>query len=129
MYAIRSYYVDRIKYITEHRKKFTCMEVPDFDEGLLRQRSLFMWPGKLRTIRFEFTGSGIQAVLDKLPTARAIERNGRTYTVEADVYGDGIKMWILSQGRRIKVIAPDDFVEEIKKEVDIISEYYSSPNV
>ena len=43
--------VDRIKYITEHRKKFTNMEAPEFDEGLLRQRSLFMWPGKLRTIR------------------------------------------------------------------------------
>lgn len=112
--------VDRIKHITEHRKKFTNMEAPEFDEGLLRQRSLFMWPGKLRTIRFEFTGSAIQAILDKLPTARIIERNGRTYTVEADVYGDGIKMWLLSQGRRVKVISPDDFVEEMKKEIESI---------
>lgn len=110
--------VDRVKYITEHRKKFTNMEAPEFDEGLLRQRSLFMWPGKLRTIRFEFTGSAIQAILDKLPTARIIERNGRTYTVEADVYGDGIKMWLLSQGRRVKVISPDDFVEEMKTEIE-----------
>ncbi len=116
--------VDRIKYITEHRKKVTDLEVPDFDEGLLRQRSLFMWPGKLRTIRFEFTGSAIQAILDKLPTARVIERNGRTYTVEADVYGDGIKMWLLSQGRRIKVISPADFVEEMKKEVESIYSNY-----
>lgn len=54
--------VDRIKYITEHRKKFTDLDAPDFDEGLLRQRSLFMWPGKLRTIRFEFTGTAIQAI-------------------------------------------------------------------
>lgn len=110
--------VDRVKYITEHRKKFTNMEAPEFDEGLLRQRSLFMWPGKLRTVRFEFTGSAIQAILDKLPTARIIERNGRTYTVEADVYGDGIKMWLLSQGRRVKVISPDDFVEEMKTEIE-----------
>ena len=116
--------IDRIKYITEHRKKFTNMEAPEFDEGLLRQRSLFMWPGKLRTIRFEFTGSAIQAILDKLPTARVIERNGRTYTVEADVYGDGIKMWLLSQGRRVKVIAPDDFVEEIKREIEQMHSRY-----
>ena len=59
--------VDRIKHITEHRKKFTKDDAPEFDEGLLRQRSLFMWPGKLRTIRFEFTGPSVQAVLDKLP--------------------------------------------------------------
>lgn len=116
--------VDRIKYITEHRKKFAVLETPDFDEGLLRQRSLFMWPGQLRTIRFEFTGSAIQAILDRLPTARVIERNGRTYTVEADVYGDGIKMWILSQGRRIKVISPDDFVEEMKKEIELMKNQY-----
>ena len=116
--------VDRIKYITEHRKKFTNMEAPEFDEGLLRQRSLFVWPGKLRTIRFEFTGTAIQAILDKLPTARVIERNGKTYTVEADVYGDGIKMWLLSQGRRVKIISPDDFVEEIKKEVESIYSNY-----
>ena len=56
--------VDRIKYITEHRKNFTIEDAPEFDEGLLRQRSLFMWPGKLRTIQFEFTGSAIQAILD-----------------------------------------------------------------
>ena len=116
--------VDRIKYITEHRKLFTASDAPEFDEGLLRQRSLFMWPGKLRTIQFEFTGSAIQAVLDKLPTAKIIERNGRTYTVEADVYGDGIKMWLLSQGWRIKVTAPEDFVEEMKKEINKMSERY-----
>lgn len=109
--------IDRIKYITEHRKKFTIEDAPDFDEGLLRLRSLFMWPGKLRTIQFEFTGSAIQAILDKLPTAKVIERNNRTYTVEADVYGDGIKMWLLSQGRRVKVTAPEDFVEEMKIEI------------
>lgn len=116
--------VDRIKYITEHRKLFTIDDAPEFDEGLLRQRSLFMWPGKLRTIQFEFTGSAIQAILDKLPTAKIIERNGRTYTVEADVYGDGIKMWLLSQGKRIKVTAPADFVEEIKKEIVAMADAY-----
>ena len=116
--------VDRIKHITEHRQHFTNDDAPEFDEGLLRQRSLFMWPGKLRTIRFEFTGSAIQAILDKLPTARIIERNGRTYTVEAEVYGDGIKMWLLSQGRRVKVIAPDDFVEEMKKEITAMANSY-----
>ena len=116
--------IDRIKYITEHRKKLTNAEVPDFDEGLLRQRSLFMWPGKLRTIQFEFAGSAIQAILDKLPTAKVIARNGRTYTVEAEVYGDGIKMWLLSQGRRVRVTAPEDFVAEMKAEVKKMYDVY-----
>lgn len=108
--------VDRIRQITVHRKKFNTEDTPAFDEGLLCQRSLFMWPGKLQTIRFEFTGPSVQAVLDKLPTARIIERDGRKYLIEAEVYGKGIKMWLLSQGAWVKVVAPQEFVEEMKAE-------------
>lgn len=110
--------IDRIKHITEHRKKFSFEEIPEFDEGLLRQRSLFMWPGKLRTIRFEFTGPSAQAVLDKIPTAKIIERMGnKKYLIEAEVYGDGIKMWLLSQGAWVKVVAPEEFAEEFKNQL------------
>lgn len=111
--------LDRIKDVTEHRKKFTVEDIPEFDEGELRKRSLFMWPGKLRTIRFEFSGPSVQAVLDKLPTAKIIERLGdKKYLIEAETYGDGIKMWLLSQGSWVKVVAPEEFVGEIKKECE-----------
>ena len=110
--------VDRIKQITIHRKKFDALDAPDFDEGLLRKRSLFMWPGKLRTIRFEFSGPSVQAVLDKLPTAKIIERlGGNKYLIEAEVYGDGIKMWLLSQGAWVKVVAPEELIESMEAEI------------
>jgi len=117
--------VDRIKQITEHRKRFTDKDVPDFDEGKLRQRSLFMWPGKLRTVRFEFSGPSVQAVLDKLPTAKIIDRlGGNRYLIEAETYGDGIRMWLLSQGSWVKVVAPDDFVKEMRSEILRMLELY-----
>ena len=116
--------VDRIKRIITHRQRFPA-DKGQFDEGLLRQRSLFMWPGKLQTIRFEFTGPSVQAVLDKLPTARILERSNGKYTVEAEVYGDGIKMWLLSQGRWVKVIAPEEFVETMRAEVESLFHYYN----
>ena len=119
--------IDRIKQITIHRKNFSTLDAPTFDEGLLRKRSLFMWPGKLQTIRFEFNGPSVQAVLDKLPTARIIERmGGRKYLIEAEVYGDGIKMWLLSQGAWVKVVAPANFVEEMKKEITEMQSLYFS---
>lgn len=46
----------------------------NFDEGLLRKRSQFMWPGPLRRIRFQFTGPSVQAILDRIPTARVVEK-------------------------------------------------------
>ena len=117
--------VDRIKNITEHRKRAKDSPLPDFDEGWLRERSLFMWPGPLRTVRFEFSGPSVQAVLDKLPTAKIIERLGSNkYLIEAETYGDGIKMWLLSQGSWVKVVFPDEFVREMKREIEIMRRAY-----
>jgi predicted DNA-binding transcriptional regulator YafY len=118
--------LDRIKDITEHRKKLSTEDIPEFDEGLLRKRSTFMWQGKLRTVRFEFSGPSLQAVLDKLPTAKIIEKIGeRKYLIEAETYGDGIKMWLLSQGSWVKVVAPEELVEEIKVEIQLMLDKYN----
>lgn len=116
--------LDRIRNMTVHRKKFDLSQIPDFDEGLLRKRSLFMWPGKLRKIRFEYTGPSVQAVLDKIPTAHIIERSNEKYLLEAEVYGEGIKMWPLSQGGWVKVISPEEFVGEIRDELVKMASYY-----
>lgn len=116
--------VDRIKSIIEHRKTKRTLSFPQFDEGLLRRRSLFMWSGKLRTIRFEYTGSSVRAVLDKLPTARIIGKCDGGSVIEAEVYGDGIRMWLLSQGANIKVISPEEFVNEMKDTIQKMRENY-----
>ena len=108
--------VDRITHITEHRDRLAKPQ--EFDEGLLRRRSLLMFPGKLRTIRFEFSGPSMHAVLDKLPTANIIERTGGKYLIEAEVYGGGIKMWLLSQGPWVKVVALDEFVDEMRRTLE-----------
>lgn len=83
-----------------------------------------MWPGKLRTITFKFSGPSVQAVLDKLPTAKIIARDNNVYTIEAEVYGDGIKMWLLSQGLWIKVTAPEDFVDEMRTTIEAMAKNY-----
>lgn len=116
--------IDRITNIIRHREKYQLTKYQDFDEGLLRQRSQFMWPGKLRHIRFEFTGPSVQAILDRLPTARIIDAKGNKYTLDAEVYGDGIKMYLLSQGSWVKVLAPQEFAEEMRAEAEKMVENY-----
>lgn len=116
--------IDRITNIVKHREKYSLSHNQDFDEGLLRQRSQFMWPGKLRHIRFEFTGPSVQALLDRLPTARIIDVKGNKYTLDAEVYGDGIKMYLLSQGSWVKVLAPQEFREEMQAEAEKMLENY-----
>lgn len=116
--------VDRITSIVEHRTKFTLPKSADFDEGELRKKIQFMFPGVCRTIRFEFNGPSLQAILDKLPTAVVLDISGGKALIEAEVYGSGILMYLLSQGSWVKVISPQDFVEEYKEELRKMMEKY-----
>ena len=109
--------VDRIVDMTIHREFYTLTPDQNVDEGELRRKSQFMWPGPSRRIRFEFGGPSVQAILDRIPTARVIDHMNGHSVIEADVYGDGIKMFLLSQGSWVKVLAPSEFVEEMKEEI------------
>lgn len=60
-----------------------------------------MYGGKLRKVRFQCKETSLDAILDRLPTARTLsEENGRCL-VEAEVFGKGIDMWVRSQGDNI----------------------------
>lgn len=111
------YRIGRIENIVEHRKHFTLAPEHDFDVGELRKKIQFMFPGEFRKIKFSYTGPSVQAILDRLPTAKVVDEKDGTYIIEAEIYGTGINMFLLSQGRSVKVLGPDDFVEEMKQEI------------
>lgn len=116
--------IDRIKEYKALGEKFYIPSSERFEDGEFRKRVQFMYAGKLMKIKFQFTGSSIDAVLDKLPTARIIETLENKFIVEAEVYGKGIIMWLLSQGKNIRVISPVELCEEILNEIDQIKRLY-----
>lgn len=118
--------IDRIINITAHREHFELNAFQNFDEGLLRNRSQFMWPGPLRKIRFEFTGPSLQAILDRIPTAKLVDKKDGVNIIEAETYGDGIKMFLLSQGSWVKVTEPAEFVEEMTEEIKKMNKLYET---
>lgn len=63
-----------------------------------------MYGGKLNKVKFRYSGYDIDAVLDRIPTAVVKAQDEDGYVVEAEVFGEGINMWIRSQGELIKVI-------------------------
>lgn len=117
--------IDRISSITEHREKFELGKKYDFDEGNLREKNQFMFPGDTVKIRFEFSGLSLQAILDRLPTAKVVEKNGNISIIEAEVnHGRGIIMYLLSQGSWVKVLSPQSLADEIKEELNKMISYY-----
>ena len=63
-----------------------------------------MYGGRLQHIKFRYTGPSIEAVLDRLPTAKIIEQDEEGWTVEAEVFGKGIEMWVRSQGKYVNAV-------------------------
>ena len=47
----------------------------------------------------------MDAILDRLPTAKILSEEDGKYVVEAEVFGKGIDMWLRSQGEDIQLIS------------------------
>lgn len=99
------YRIDRIKSFKVLDEYFSVPYKDRFQEGEFRKRVQFMYGGKLERIRFKYTGPSIEAVLDRLPTAKILSKDEEGWTVEAEVFGKGIEMWLRSQGLYIEEAA------------------------
>ena len=95
-----------------------------FEEGQFRKRIQFMHMGKLVKLQFRFTGKDVESILDRLPTAREVSRDDSGVIIEAEVYGKGILMWLLSQGTMVEVLKPESFREEMKETIREMMERY-----
>lgn len=98
------YRIDRIENLQVLDEHFKIPYANRFEEGEFRKRVQFMYGGQLQRVKFEYTGESIEAVLDRLPTAKVLSEENGKYIVQAEVFGKGIDMWLRSQGNNIKMI-------------------------
>ena len=98
------YRIDRIKSLTVLDEKFHIPYSSRFEEGEFRKRIQFMYGGKLQKTKFKYSGLDVDAVLDRLPTARIVDEENGVYIVEAETFGSGIEMWIRSQGDYVEIL-------------------------
>ena len=96
--------VDRMTEVKATGEKFKIPYKDRFEEGEFRKRVQFMYSGPLKTIRFEYTGQSIEAILDRIPGAEILEQSNGKYVLKAECYGDGILMWLRTQGDYVKIL-------------------------
>lgn len=98
------YRIDRIRSLKVLDERFNIPYSSRFEEGEFRKRIQFMYGGKLQKVKFRYSGTDIDAILDRLPTAQILDENAGVYTVSAEVFGTGINMWLRSQEPYVEVI-------------------------
>lgn len=118
------YRLDRIEDYSLQNDHFKIPESERFEEGEFRKRIQFMKPVKLMRLQFHFSGPSLEAVLDRLPTAKVISSDQQGTLIEAEVFGNGIKMWLLSQAQYLKVLKPDQFQEEMEQTIATMLQRY-----
>ena len=97
--------IDRMTNIKSTGEKYKIPYRDKFEEGEFREKVQFMYSGPLKTIRFEYTGQSIEAILDRIPGAKILEQKGGKYLLKAECYGDGILMWLRTQGDNVKILS------------------------
>ena len=98
------YRIDRIgeyKILKEH---FHVPYSERFEEGEFRKRIQFMFGGELRRIKFRYKGISIESVLDRFPTAEILSHDDDGWLIRAEVYGDGVDIWLRGQGDIIDIL-------------------------
>lgn len=70
---------------------------------------------ELVKLQFRYIGENVEAILDRLPTAKIVSEKEGESIIEAEVYGKGILMWLLSQGKMVEVLKPGSFRDEMKE--------------
>lgn len=102
------YRIDRIDHYKISDENFYVPYKNKFEEGQFRRRVQFMYGGKLKRIKFEYSGDSIEAVLDRLPTAEILSNDNGKYVVQAEVFGSGIDMWLRSQGDAVFLLESEE---------------------
>lgn len=96
--------IDRITGIKAIGEKYKIPYRDRFEDGEFRKKVQFMYSGSLKTICFEFSGPSVEAILDRIPGAQILEQTDGRYVIKAECYGDGILMWLRTQGEYVKII-------------------------
>lgn len=97
------YRVDRIENIAILEERFNIPYTERFEEGEFRKRVQFMYGGKLEKVKIKCAEEKVEAVLDRLPTAEIIRKEGDAYIMKAEVFGKGVELWLKGQ-KQLEII-------------------------
>ena len=101
--------IDRMEKIKETDEKFDIPYKDKFSDGEFRKRVLYMYGGELKRVKFEYSGV-LEAMLDKVPTAKVLSEKNGVYIMTAEAFGQGLDMWLNSQGNKVAIIDENSYI-------------------
>ncbi|ETY74601.1 hypothetical protein LFAB_06320 [Lactiplantibacillus fabifermentans T30PCM01] len=121
----RFFRADRIRNYHETSTTIVRSRGERVEDGNLRQYVHYMQPGPKVELSFEFSGI-VEAALDRFPKATVTARHPEqdSVTIKATASIAGAKMWLLSQGAKVKVLTPPSLVKTMADEIRAMAQQY-----
>ena len=116
--------LDRIENYKKRKESFVERGSERFEEGEFRKRVQFMYGGDLQRVLIKFYGENPEPITDRLPTATIVEKGADYFIIKAEVYGKGILMWLLSQGKKVELLSPESLRLEMKESIEEMLRLY-----
>ena len=124
---IKHYRVDKILKIRmskeerEGKEYFQKLDMADY-----AKKSFGMFGGKEKTVKLRVHNSLAGVIIDRFgKDIMMVPEDEEYFTVNVDVHVSRQFLgWVFSLGERVKLLEPDDVVEEMKKEIRRLNEQY-----
>lgn len=120
------YRLDRIENLEIQDSSFNVQEIDRFKEGEFRKKIQFMFTGEIYHIKMLVKQYNYEIIKDKLPNAefKKVKNDDYDYVMDAELFGEGILIWLLGQGDGIKLIGPDVLVDKLKSRIEVLHKLY-----
>lgn len=126
--SMRTYRLDRIKDVSlfdeprEGKDEFRAMDIKSY-----AQRVFSMYSGKQRVVSLRFINPLLDTVIDRfgrqnVQYAKVDEGHFRV-DVRVEI-SDQFFGWLLGFGKKVRIIAPDDIIDQFKAYIDKVREMY-----
>ena len=121
-HEIRIYRLDRIQEYTISEKNLVKEREQDYssrklEDNLIRKKFHLISQGNAVTLTLECTKQSLEPLLARFPIhGKKIQllENGHYLIKNIETYTMGAKIWLLSQGEKVKVIEPESMVRIIQ---------------
>lgn len=98
------YRIDRIQDVKVLDEHFNIPYSEKFEEQRFRDRAPLMFGGNIRRLKFLYSGPSLEAVLDRVPTAKVVKEENGQWLLSAEVIGEGAEIWLRGQGNNIEML-------------------------
>lgn len=116
--------IDRIVSFKLLDEKYSRTIFEKYDVGKMKNSIQFMCAGQLMNVKLRCKKAVLEVVLDKLPNSEIIDIRKDYIILKAEVFGQGLVKWILSQGNSLEVLEPIDLKQKILEETLKILDLY-----